>query len=112
MKQELFEFKSIIYVIRIGQNKEENFNIISDSSKMDIWFHIEDMPSCHVILTNTEKINNIPRQVIKRCAYLCKINSKAKVKHKCNVMYTSLENVTMTKVIGQVNVEQYKVISV
>ena len=78
MKTELFEHESIIYTILVGKNKEDNFKIIDDSLDTYIWFHIKDEPSCHVILKNTDNLRSIPKQVIKHCAYLCKINSKSK----------------------------------
>ena len=112
MKQEIFEHKSKQYIIEIGQNKQENFDIIDSACPTDIWFHVEDMPSCHVILKTDEKLSDIPRQVIKRCAYLCKINSKAKTMSKCVINYTTINNVTKTEILGQVHVKNYKTVSV
>lgn len=110
MKEEIFEFNGKKYFIRIGQNREENFDLLDDSNENDIWFHVEHMPSAHVILTNIDnaKINQFPRHVIKKSAYLCKINSKAKTLKKCSIMYTNVKNVVKTDVIGQVNVNEYK----
>jgi predicted ribosome quality control (RQC) complex YloA/Tae2 family protein len=110
MKQEVFEYKSIEYIFFIGKNKEENFKIIDESVETDIWFHVNDEPSCHVILKNTDKLRDIPKQVIKKGAYLCKINSKAKTK-LATIMYTPLMHVTKTDVIGQVIVETFKTLS-
>ena len=114
MKQEIFDFNGRNYLIRIGQNKEENFVILDESNENDIWFHVDKQPSSHVILTNhdNEKINSIPRQVIKRCAYLCKINSKAKKMKICDIMYSYVRNVIKTDIIGLVNVTEYKLIDV
>lgn len=108
MKICIFDFEGENYTIRIGQNKSENLKLIDDSKLSDIWFHVEDEPSCHVILTNNEKLRNIPRQVLKRCAYLCKINSKAKTQKRCKIIYTQLENVVKTEIIGQVAVQSFK----
>ena len=33
----------------IGKNAKENFEIIDHSKPNDLWFHIENAPSCHVI---------------------------------------------------------------
>ena len=111
MKQELFEYKSTEYIIQIGQNRHDNFSIIDDASENDIWFHVEGMPSCHVIL-KTHENTSTPRQVIKRCAYLCKIHSKAKTLKTCVVSYTTINNVSKTDVIGQVNVQNCKKVNV
>jgi predicted ribosome quality control (RQC) complex YloA/Tae2 family protein len=108
----IFEFDSIEYTIFIGRNKYNNFELIDDSMDSDVWFHVQGESSCHVILKNSGKLRDIPRQVIKRCAYLCKINSKAKTKKKCNIIYTQLENVVKTEIIGQVAVQSYKSVEV
>ena len=112
MKQDIFVYKSIEYMIEIGQNKQDNFDIIDSANPTDIWFHVEGMSSCHVILKTDEKIRDIPHQVLKRCAYLCKINSKAKTMNKCNISYTTINNVTKTDIIGQVEIINYKTISI
>jgi len=112
MKVELFLCNSEKYTIIIGKDKKDNFQIIDDSVDTDIWFHIYNESSCHVILKNEEKISNIPKKVIKRCAYLCKINSKAKYKQKCDVIYTPISNVIKTEIIGQVTADSYKIVSV
>ena len=114
MKLEEIDFESLKYTILIGKNKIENFKIIDDSNLNDIWFHVDGEPSCHVILKNiyNEKLRDIPKQVIKRCAYLCKINSKARTKNNCVVIYTQLENVIKTNKIGTVAVDKYKTVMV
>ena len=112
MKEEIFEHKSREYNIWIGENKCDNFDIIDQSSITDIWFHVEDIPSCHVILKTSEKMRDVPNQVIKKCAYLCKINSKAKRLKICNIIYTTIDNITKTNVVGQVEVKKYKLITV
>ena len=55
MKTELFNYNNTIYTIIIGKNKNENWAIIDDASGTDLWFHISEMPSCHVLLKNDEK---------------------------------------------------------
>lgn len=102
MKQYDFNHKQKHYVILVGQNKQDNFDIIDMSKETDIWFHIKDVPSCHVILQTDEKENmsNISRQVIKKCGNLCKMNSK--IHHKCEIIYTTISNITKTNILGQV----------
>jgi hypothetical protein len=110
MKTEIFEFNGIEYTYSIGKNKEDNFKILDASNLTDIWFHLEHEPSCYVILTNNDKISDVPKQVIKRGAYLCKINSKSKDK-MCYVMYSSVKNIEKTSIIGRVIVSRYWTIS-
>ena len=114
MKTETYNYDNKPYTIIIGKNKNENWAIIDESCETDIWFHISEMPSCHVILKNDDnlKLNLVPRQIIKRCAYLCKINSAAKTMAKCDVIYASVSNVKKTLIVGQVTVEQGKTVSV
>ena len=114
MKTELFE----IYIIQIGKSAIENTNLINASIETDIWFHIHNEPSCHVILKNVERMHSIPNKVIKRCAYLCKINTKAKADsrakrpNKCEIIYAYIANVRTTAVPGKVEIEEYKLVSV
>jgi predicted ribosome quality control (RQC) complex YloA/Tae2 family protein len=115
MKNENFVFNNIEYTIYIGQNKNENWDIIDAAEKNDIWFHVEHLASCHVVLKNVrnDKLRDIPRQVIKRCVYLCKINSSSTIKSmtKCNVIYTPISEVEKTNITGQVYVSNYKTMS-
>lgn len=112
MKEEIFIYKSIEYIIYIGENEQDNFDIIDASSENDIWFHVDGMPSCHVILKTTDSIKKIPNQVIKRCAYLCKINSKAKTLKQIGILYTTINNITKTETVGSVYVNKHKIIIV
>ena len=112
MKLEIFVHENTDYLIQIGQNQIDNDEIVVAAVETDIWFHGADGSSCHVILKNTIKLRDIPRQVIKRCAYLCKINSNLRKQNTCNIMYTKIENVVRTNIPGQVRVETYKLISI
>jgi len=111
MKTELFDYNGVEYLFSIGKNKEDNFKILDDAKQTDIWFHLENEPSCHVILTNDDKVNDIPKQVIKKGAYFCKVNSKSKQK-VCTIMYSPVQNVEKTNIIGRVIVSRYWTISV
>ena len=108
MKQETFEYDGIVYNIKIGKSAAENTELVKNANKSDIWFHLSDSPSCHVVLeTNSNKVplhkvplHKVPKQVISRCAYLCKMHSKTS--HNCKVIYTQIENVQITQTPGQV----------
>ena len=104
MKTEIFTHDSKEYEILIGKNKEENWQIIDNALSDDVWFHIDNQPSCHVILKNTEevKLRDIPKQALKRAAYLCKINSAAKTQPKCDVIYAPISAIIKTQNVGQV----------
>ena len=111
MKTEIFNYEGIDYTIIIGKNKKENWQIIDDSLETDVWFHVSDSPSCHVILKNMVNISSIPIQVIKRSAYLCKINSNAKYEKKSVIIYTPICNVKKTNIEGEVVVKSCKSVS-
>lgn len=102
MKEEQFFFNGTNYSIKIGGNKTENDHLVKTSIKTDIWFHVNDAPSSHVVLLNNDKLNKIPKQVIKRCACLCKSNSSSKSGLKCEIIYTEMANVLPTEHEGQV----------
>lgn len=34
----------------IGKNKNENIKIIQSSESDDLWFHLKDYPSCHIVV--------------------------------------------------------------
>jgi predicted ribosome quality control (RQC) complex YloA/Tae2 family protein len=112
MKSEIFNYDKIDYNIIIGKNKKENWQIIDDSVETDIWFHVSESPSCHIILKNTVNMSVIPNQVLKRCAYICKINSNAKYEKKSTIIYTQICNVKKTKIEGEVAVKSCKIITV
>jgi predicted ribosome quality control (RQC) complex YloA/Tae2 family protein len=38
------------FTICIGKSAKENWKLIDDSMPNDIWFHLDDVPSSHVIL--------------------------------------------------------------
>jgi predicted ribosome quality control (RQC) complex YloA/Tae2 family protein len=102
MENVIYIFDNIEYNIIIGKNKFKNWEIIDSSKKTDIWFHVENESSSHVILQTDSHLSQIPRQVIKRCACLCKCNSKSKGVQKCPIIYTTLNNIVKTDTIGQV----------
>ena len=112
MKIEEYSNNDKEWTIIIGKNKEENWKIIDDADPSDIWFHMQDIPSCHVILKTTDPIKKIDKDVLKRCGLLCKMNSKAKNERKSNVMYSEIENVRKTKNMGEVIVYPFKTLVV
>jgi predicted ribosome quality control (RQC) complex YloA/Tae2 family protein len=112
MKTEIFNYNNTDYVIIIGKNKKENWEIIDAAIETDIWFHVSSSPSCHIILKNAINMSSIPHQVIKRSAYLCKINSNAKYEKKSTIIYTQISNVKKTNIEGEVAVKNCKIVLV
>ena len=109
---DIFCFNKEIYTIYVGQDKSENAELVDNADENDVWFHVEDMPSCHVLLKHDVHVKRYPKQVIKRCAYLCKIHSKAKTLNNCNIIYTCISNVKKTNIVGEVIAQNLKIVKV
>jgi len=106
--------------IFIGKNAAENWKLIDDADTFDLWFHLDDKPSCHVVLkqnisnalNNTANTHNInyPNQIIYFAAEQCKLNSKYKHLQKLKITYTNISNISKGKEIGSVFVKNPKYI--
>lgn len=90
------------YIVNVGQNAEENWKLIDQSAQNDIWFHVENHPSCHVVLSVNNNKNVPHKSVLKRCATICKDGSKLRSNHKVKIIYTFIKNVKKAKDIGSV----------
>ena len=97
----------------IGKNALGNFDIIDKSKSNDIWFHIDDKPSAHVIALIPDKINKKDlRYIIKQGAVLCKQESKYKSVNDINIVYTTINNISKTDTIGSVITTNQKYIKI
>lgn len=100
---------SEIYNIIVGENAQENWDIISDADSLDIWFHLENNPSPHVILkTNKTKLADIDKKIIFLCGAECKNRSKLKSVKNTYVIYTEIKNVSKAEDIGSVYTKKTK----
>jgi predicted ribosome quality control (RQC) complex YloA/Tae2 family protein len=98
---------------RVGQNAKENFDLIDDSEADDIWFHISQLPSCHVVASippHKQYDKNIIKKIAIQGAVICKQFSKYKSEKVVHVMYTPIHHVIKTPTVGAVSVEEYKTI--
>ena len=100
------------YTIHSGKSAKGNDKLLDESSPNDVWFHVADAPSSHIILSNPTNlaINKIPRQVIKRCACICK--ASAKLSTKCAIIYTERANVEKTEILGRVTTTNVRTIQI
>ncbi len=87
--------------IKIGENKEENDDIISKAKQTDLWFHLANLPSCHVIMS-CDKDHPVTKSMIFYCATLVKENTKYKNLKKIKVNYCPIKNVKRTLEKGKV----------
>ena len=89
----------------IGVSAQDNFDLIDASSPQDIWFHVEGLPSCHVVavIPENEKLDKKKiRTIIKQGAVICKKHSKYASYKNLPIIYTKIENVQKTDTSGSV----------
>jgi len=99
----------------VGKNAQDNFDIIESANPDDIWFHIDDHASCHVIACLPNDISFQKKQlmyIIKQGAILCKQYSNYKSQKNVSIVYTPIKNVTMTNHTGSVTIQSSKNISI
>ncbi|MBN2824589.1 MAG: DUF814 domain-containing protein, partial [Campylobacterales bacterium] len=98
------------YKVLIGRNSNENQKLLQLAKANDLWMHIRDMPSSHLII-KTDK-QNLPDHVIQAAAKLCVDFSTSsygdfdvdytkrkfvKVQEGSNVLYNKYDTVRVTK---------------
>jgi predicted ribosome quality control (RQC) complex YloA/Tae2 family protein len=94
----------------IGKNAAGNFDIIDMSKPNDMWFHINNISSAHVIASIPDKLDKKDiRYIIKQGAILCKQHSKT---HESTIIYTTINNVKKTDIIGSVIITNDKIIKI
>jgi predicted ribosome quality control (RQC) complex YloA/Tae2 family protein len=99
----------------VGTDAQDNFDIIDASEPTDMWFHLSGHSSCHVIAKMPHDIaldKKQKLQIIKQGALICKQNSKRKSEQNVDVIYTTVSNITKTKIIGQVETTNVKHIDI
>lgn len=96
---------------RVGQNAKENFDLIDISSPNDLWFHISQQASCHVVATLPQD-DTLDKRILKKIAVqgavICKQCSRQKSEKAICVMYTPIKNVKKGGNIGTVFVDEYR----
>ncbi len=80
------------YKVMLGKNEKGNIELLKEAKKRDIWFHIKDTPSSHVII-RTDK-ESVPQSVLDFAAKICVEFSVTK-KGTYLVDYTQRRNVTI-----------------
>lgn len=122
--------KNIVY--KIGTDAKNNFELIDAANNDDLWFHVKNESSCHVIacfknITYTTLNDDMPncydldfddldkkqkQQIIKQGALLCKQYSRLKSMKNVEIIYTKIENVEKTNIVGSVTTIKNKTILV
>jgi predicted ribosome quality control (RQC) complex YloA/Tae2 family protein len=104
MKTEVISIPSLKCEITftIGQNADENDHIIDAACSNDIWFHVDNKKSCHVIATVPDNFDrkNL-KYIISQGAVLCKKYSYPKEK-SLPIVFTRVKNIQKTNTPGMV----------
>ena len=98
---------------RVGENAQDNFDLIDQSKSDDIWFHIQNHSSCHVVLVLPEELSINKKQlgkIIIQGACICKQMSRYNSAKNVEIIYTAIKNVTKTGIIGTVSTTNTKTV--
>lgn len=98
----------------IGKSSQENHDIIDKANPYDLWFHVSNYPSCHVIckLEDIKYDKKMFNKIVKQGALCCKQYCKFKNVQDLTIIYTRIKNVIKTNIPGQVTTEHIKYISI
>lgn len=95
------------YIYKLGRNAVENFELIDNSYLEDWWFHLEDIPSGHCVISSSKNELFVCNDEMKNFAgNLIKQYSKAKNEKKIKIVFTQIKNIVKTKTVGQVIVKE------
>ena len=95
----------------IGQNKNENFDVIDKGEPDDLWFHANDISSCHVVAIIPPDIDKKElKSIITIGAQLCKQNTSNLNKQRAfvEIIYTQIKNIEKTNIPGCVTINNNK----
>jgi len=80
------------YKVQLGKNEKGNVELLKTARARDIWLHMKDQPSTHVIITTDKQ--NIPMKVIESAGRLC-VDFTTTAKDKFLVDYTPRREVSI-----------------
>lgn len=98
----------------VGKSAAGNFDIIDNANENDLWFHINNESSAHVIADVPDSVDrkNL-KYIAKHGAIMCKQNSRfKKSKTPVDIIYTKIKNVEKTKILGKVEISEGKIMRV
>ncbi|NPA59154.1 MAG: DUF814 domain-containing protein [Epsilonproteobacteria bacterium] len=80
------------YKVSLGKNEKGNIALLKNARARDIWMHLKDRPSTHLIITTDKQ--SLPERIIKSAAKLC-VEFSTTQKDRFLVDYTPRREVTM-----------------
>lgn len=96
------------FKIMLGRDERENIYLLENSKASDFWFHLQGVPSSHVIVSNSKK--ELPEHILYEAAEICakfSTNSSGvfyvdytqrrnvKIQIRANVLYNPYKTVTV-----------------
>jgi predicted ribosome quality control (RQC) complex YloA/Tae2 family protein len=88
----------------IGQNAYDNDDIISAANPEDLWFHVNNKPSCHIIASVPENVKRKDlKYIVNQGAVLCKKHSYPSEKN-LEIIFTRIKYIERTDIPGKVNI--------
>ena len=98
------------YKVQLGKNERGNISLLQRARARDIWLHLRDRPSTHVIITTDKQ--KVPESVLHAAAKLCVDFSvmspgvfevdytprrEVKIQEGANVLYNKYETIAVEK---------------
>ena len=80
------------YKVQLGKSEKGNIEILQNARAKDIWIHMKDRPSAHVIITTDKQ--NLPMHIIESAGRLC-VDFTTTAKDRYLVDYTPRREVTI-----------------
>jgi predicted ribosome quality control (RQC) complex YloA/Tae2 family protein len=98
----------------IGKNKNDNFDVIDKGESDDLWFHANELSSCHVVAILPKGLSKKDiKYIIKMGALLCKQNTnKIKDHESTEIIYTQIKYIEKTSIPGLVKIMNKKCIKI
>lgn len=86
-------------VLRVGMSQRENDTLVRQSQPHDIWFHLDNVSSPHMVLS-TQGLD-VPKRYLNYIGTLFPEYKKS-LTNRYTVIYTNIQNVKTTNVAGTV----------
>ncbi len=80
------------YKVQLGKNEKGNISVLKNARAKDIWLHLRDQPSTHVLITTDKQ--SLPMNIIESAARLC-VDFTTTSKDRYLVDYTPRREVTI-----------------
>lgn len=80
------------YKVSLGKNERGNISVLKNARAKDVWIHMKDRPSCHVIISTDKQ--NLPLHILQSAARLC-VDFTMFAKDRYLVDYTPRREVTI-----------------